>query len=158
MPKGVYARNLRPIEDRFWSKVKKTTDCWLWEGALRKGYGEIAIGRRGDGMMQTHRLAYLTLVGDIPDGLELDHLCRVRHCVNPDHLEAVTRAVNVQRGLIPGIMSARGRAITHCIKGHEYTKANTYLRPEGNRRCRICQRQWSKNRLQKMKVTDGTLA
>jgi len=127
--------------DRFWSKVDKSGlvpdarpdlgPCWLWTASRSGGYGRFSIG---DGKVQAHRFAYELLVGEIPDGLDLDHLCRVRHCVNPTHLEPVTRRVNTLRGLtIPAAHVAK----THCPQGHEYSEANLYR--EGNRRrCRVC--------------------
>lgn len=82
-------------ERRFWESVEKTEGCWLWRGAVSgTGYGRIKDDKQ---LFAVHRFAYELLVGDIPVGLEIDHLCRVRNCVNPDHLEAVTRQVNVQR-------------------------------------------------------------
>lgn len=109
---------------RFFAKVKFTDTCWLWTGSTNmKGYG-CFLGR------QSHRWAYEFCVGPIPDGLEIDHLCRTRNCQNPDHMEAVTHTVNIQRG---------AACITHCIHGHEYTAENTYHNPrDGGRVCRIC--------------------
>jgi hypothetical protein len=82
-----------------------------------------------------HRLFYEQLVGPIPDGLQLDHLCRVRHCVNPDHLEPVTQTANVLRGIGPTAVNA-GK--THCVHGHPFTPDNTYINKQGNRHCRAC--------------------
>lgn len=78
------------LPDRFWEKVQTypASDCWLWTGCLWKGYGEFFTAK---GTKKSHRIAYETLVGSVPDGLQLDHLCRVRSCVNPEHLEPVTR-------------------------------------------------------------------
>lgn len=81
----------RPYEDRFWEKVEKTGTCWLWRGAIeRQGYG-VFENRKA------HRIAFTLIGGVIPTGLQLDHLCFVRHCVNPDHLEPVTAKENVRR-------------------------------------------------------------
>jgi hypothetical protein len=112
-------------------------DCWLWNRYLTKGYGHASVpGRRTHQL--AHRAVWELLVGPIPDGLELDHLCRVRSCVNPDHLEPVTPLENTRR-------APRSR-ITHCIHGHQYTEANTYRSPRG-RICRTCQRvQWTRRR------------
>lgn len=85
----------RPLLIRFMGKVEKTETCWLWRGAINPG----GYGRIGEGSMvlQAHRVAYKLLVGPIPEGLHIDHLCGVRHCVRPDHLEAVTQAENNRR-------------------------------------------------------------
>ena len=88
-----------PLEVRFWRHVEKTDSCWLWIGNINyAGYGTFhRTGRQQDGRHLAHRVCYEMLVGEIPKGMELDHLCRVRNCVRPDHLEAVTHNVNVQR-------------------------------------------------------------
>lgn len=86
----------RSPEARFWEMVRKTDTCWLWGGRLAPhGYGSILVGKRH---VRVHRFAYELLVGPIPAGLHIDHLCRVRHCVNPAHLEAVTNTENLRRG------------------------------------------------------------
>jgi hypothetical protein len=128
---------------RFWMMVDVNGpgDCWLWTGHLGGGgYGAFSLGRRDNKKIKAHRYAYETLVGPVPEGLELDHLCRVRHCVNPDHLEPVTRAENIRRGDAPAVNSARGKAMTHCKRGHPFDDENTYYppnRPE-TRNCRAC--------------------
>lgn len=128
-------RRTRPLADRFWPKVDKTDDCWLWTGALNStGYGYIA--RTSNRMVPAHRIAYELLVGPIPDGLTLDHLCRVRNCVNPSHLEPVTMRENTLRGSAPPAINARR---THCVNGHEFTPENTYVGTTG-RECRACNR------------------
>jgi hypothetical protein len=92
-----------------------------------------------------HRKAYTDAFGPIPEGLEIDHLCRVRHCVNPDHLEAVTHVENMRRAHeVWGFTSWGAQANagkTHCPQGHEYTEANTYARQRGSRDCRTCMRE-----------------
>lgn len=120
---------------RFWSKVEPhgPRSCWLWKGARdRDGYGMFGLGRKGIG---AHRFAYLVSVGPIPEGSQVDHVwesgCRHRACVNPAHLEPVTRAENMRR-------SAAAR--THCKQGHEYTEENTYQRVTG-RECHTCRRE-----------------
>jgi hypothetical protein len=139
----------RPLEPavRFWAKVKKDGSvppgrpdlgpCWVWTAYTSPlGYGRFSAevaGRRTQ--VFAHRWAYEQQVGAIPAGLDLDHLCRVRHCVNPAHLEAVTARENVLRGGMPnGALSRR----THCGRGHPFDAANTYYRPDGGRRCRKC--------------------
>lgn len=120
---------------RFWTKVQFTGTCWLWTAYRDSyGYGAFYPARR---YVAAHRWAYEFCVGPIPVGLELDHLCRVRACVNPEHLEPVTHRVNILRGVSPTAIHARK---THCPQGHPYNEANTYLRPAGNRECRLCKR------------------
>ena len=120
------------IEERFWAKVRKTAGCWVWTGAkISSGYGEMSVKGKPQ---YAHRLAYELLVGPIPDGLVIDHLCRNTSCVNPAHLEVVTERVNILRG--SGATAVHARA-THCPQGHPYDEANTY-RSKGHRKCRTC--------------------
>jgi len=123
--------------DSFWPRVDKTDGCWLWKGSLSTlGYARWRLDGRQQG---AHRIAYEALVGPVPEGLELDHLCRVRHCVNPAHLEPVTHRDNVLRGTS---FIAENAAKTHCPQGHEYTPENTYRIPSDptRRYCRACSR------------------
>ena len=125
-------------ETRFLDKVHKTNTCWLWTGACNnKGYGQFEYHGRP---VLAHRWAYEHWVGSIPEGLELDHLCRNPICVNFDHLEAVTHRENVRRGNAGKITGARQLAKTHCPQGHPYSGDNLYLRPGGGRACWICKR------------------
>jgi hypothetical protein len=118
---------------RFWSKVTFTESCWLWTSSIdRGGYGQFDLGNKST---IAHRWAYEFCVGDIPEGLDLDHLCRVRHCVNPDHLEPVTRSENMRRS--PIAISGINARKTHCKRGHEFTPENTYRDSRG-RKCREC--------------------
>lgn len=120
-------------EERFWDKVTKTETCWLWTGYTSSdNYGRFNVGNHRP--VLAHRFAYALSGGLIPDGLQLDHLCRVRNCVNPDHLEVVTNRENTLRGL-------HGQLITHCPRGHEYTDVNTRFRKNGHRVCRTCHRE-----------------
>ena len=123
-----------PLERRFWSKVEITDDCWLWSGAKNKdGYGSIRIEGK---TVSAHRVSYELRFGSIPQGLVIDHVCRVHHCVNPDHLEPVTNEENLRRG-IPN-PAALNAVKTHCKHGHEFTPENTYMLPVGGRGCRTC--------------------
>jgi len=117
---------------RFWKYTMPTEGCWHWIGDLQKnGYGRLGVGRKHH---LAHRISYRLFNGEIPDGLEIDHLCRNRSCVNPDHLETVTRRVNQARG---ETLAANNNAKTHCPRGHEYAGYNLRVR-RGKRECREC--------------------
>ncbi|MGA8330420.1 MAG: hypothetical protein WB777_14120 [Mycobacterium sp.] len=135
----------RPMERRIAEAIRIEGDCWIWTKSLsRYGYGRISMGNLS---RLAHRMTYEFLVGPIPDGLPLDHQChnrdttcpgglkcRHRRCVNPAHLEPVTQAVNLARSVHANTKK------THCMRGHEFNKKNTYLRPRGGRACRVCLR------------------
>jgi len=134
------------VAERFWAKVDKTEDCWLWTaGRDKDGYGK--FGYRGT-MVRAHRMAWFLTYGEWP-AQTLDHLCHAdsgcrlvalcphRRCVNPDHLEDVTQRVNVLRGSSPVAAHA---ARTHCPHGHPYSGDNLGTRPGGSRYCKACQR------------------
>ena len=136
----------KPIEDRFWNRVRRSSEdeCWVWTGATTGGhppdlrYGSMGA-YRADGSRSSilvHRLAYELQVGPIPAGMTIDHLCRNPLCVNPRHLEAVTMAENLRRG---NGFSALNSRKTHCPKGHPYDEANTRLY-KGYRYCRACRK------------------
>lgn len=117
--------------------------CWLWtRGVNQAGYGyhSVPTGHQGSRTIGAHRYVYEALVGPIPDGLVLDHLCRVRHCVNPAHLEPVTNAENIRRGETGLALANAKRALTHCKRGHEFTPENTQWRQGRWRVCRTCAR------------------
>jgi hypothetical protein len=121
-------------DERFWAKVAKSDGCWLWTaGKDGKGYGAAYVNLR---QVRAHRLAYELVVGPIPGGMTIDHLCRNRACVNPAHMEVVTRGENTARS--NRLKAAEIRAQSHCKHGHEYTPENTYIRPDGARICRHC--------------------
>jgi hypothetical protein len=127
----------RPLAERVWEKVEKTPACWLWRGTIdRHGYGTIRQSRCDGGrQLRAHRAVYELVVGPAPDGLDLDHLCRNRRCVRPDHLEPVTRRTNLLRG---DTVTARNAAKTHCKNGHPFNEQHTYRRKDGSRFCRTC--------------------
>jgi hypothetical protein len=127
--------------DRFWSKVSEDpSGCWLWTAGTTGGYGMFGMGGRAGRMYRAHRVSYEALVGPIPDGLQIDHLCRVRNCVNPSHLEPVTPEENNSRGESSSAIRARQ---THCIAGHPFDEQNTaHIKQAGRlfRRCQACNR------------------
>ncbi len=123
-----------PFESRY--EVQKD-GCWNWLPALNNsGYGCFKL-------TSSHRASYEIHIGPIPDGLDIDHLCRNRKCVNSDHLEVVTRRENLVRG---NTIIARNVRQTHCTKGHPYSGKNLSIHRDGSRRCRVCNaeksRQW----------------
>ena len=130
------ARN-RTVEQRFWDMVNKTETCWLWTGFISPdGYGRFNDGTDDRHNQCSHRWIYNHLKGEIEEGLEIDHLCRNRACVNPGHLEAVTHHENLMRGDSPPARHARK---THCIHGHALTPENILAGQGPNcRKCRVC--------------------
>jgi len=110
---------------KFWSHVDRSDAdaCWVWRGGQYKGYGQY-------GNTAAHRVAFRLARGFVPTSpLELDHICRNTLCVNPSHLEPVTRLENMRR---------RYADYDACVNGHDYSPANTYIRPNGRRDCRTC--------------------
>jgi hypothetical protein len=119
---------------RFWAKVdiRSYDGCWEWTAARHNGHGFFNVGGR---TTTAHRVSYEQIVGPIPDGLQLDHLCRNRGCVNPMHLEPVTCGENLARG---ETINAINAAKTHCPQGHPYSGENLKITPQGFRECKEC--------------------
>lgn len=126
----------KPAAVRFAAKVDRTDGCWIWTGAKQAGgYGRFMLSSRPTVLVLAHRFAFEQAHGAIADGLTLDHLCRNTSCVNPGHLEPVSREENALRG-------SRNAGKTHCDAGHEFTVANTYVSPSrpNVRCCRACRK------------------
>lgn len=141
------ARPAVAAEIRFWRNVGERApgQCWIWKASVnRYGYGQFHDGVRA---INAHRWAYERFVGAVPEGLQLDHLCRNRRCVNPAHLEAVTVRENLMRG---ETHAARNVAKTHCPAGHEYAGANLRVGPDRRRYCRTCIREKARSRAQRL--------
>ena len=145
---------------RFWDKVDKTPgqgpweNCWTFKRTNKQtGYGEFYFqGKR----LTAHVASFYFKHGRYPiKPLEIDHLCRMRACVNPDHLEEVTRKVNATRGNCGWVTGAKMKARTHCKNGHEFTPENTFLEPKGRstkRRCRACGRATQARYMEKNRI------
>jgi len=118
------------LTNRFWAKVTQGDGCWTWTATVNsRGYGQWAV----NGVSKSaHRLTYEAIVGPIPDGLTIDHLCRNKRCVNPAHMEPVTAAENNRR--------KPSSTKTHCVRGHELSGDNLRINGLGRRSCRTCAR------------------
>lgn len=128
-------------EALFWRRTDRTDGgCWVWTGTRNaKGYGLLRVkGDRGWRTVRAHRFAYELLVGPIGEGLQIDHLCFNKACVNPAHLEPVTGAENVRRAFAREKNGNHYSTRTHCKRGHEFTPENTKLLRSGSRSCRAC--------------------
>lgn len=130
---------------RIEEKIERVTEsgCWIWLGACQPtGYSVVRFNGKA---ARAHRVIYKIVFGSIPEGFELDHLCRVRCCVNPHHMEPVTHTENLRRGETIG---AKNRMKTHCSNRHELTAENIWIDGKGRRRCRQCNRdnvrQWKR--------------
>lgn len=137
-----------------------TTGCLNFTGSTdRQGYGKLNGGKDFPGETLAHRIAYRLRFGVVPHGLEIDHLCRNRACCNPDHMEAVTHAVNVSR-TVHGANHRNSRK-THCHAGHEYSEENTLWETYPNRRqrkCRTCRKAREKKRSEARRAAKHMLA
>ncbi|KKL96846.1 hypothetical protein LCGC14_1840390 [marine sediment metagenome] len=139
-----------PTEERFFSHVQKTSGCWLWTASRDKnGYGAFSYRRRKQGVnrsLRAHRWAYEHLVGPIPKGYLIDHICRIPACVNPAHLRTVTPRENTI--LNSRSHQARNAAKTHCKRGHPLSGPNVWIHTRKDRpgcmerRCRRCSADW----------------
>lgn len=142
---------------RFWSKTTLPNEqgCMLWLKCTNDdGYGRFYLNGRNE---HAHRVSYVLAYGSIPDGMEIDHVkargCTNRHCVAPDHLEAVTHAENNRRSRAGTVTAMRQRAKTHCPSGHPYAGDNLYIHPTtGGRRCRACGRIAARIKSERKKV------
>jgi len=124
---------------RFFAKIEKTESCWLWNGSIMpSGYGQFKLVRTESGY--AHRASYEHFVGPIPKELQIDHICKIRNCVNPEHLRVVTPQENCEDHIV-----------SVCRNGHDYTPENTY-RHRGKKYCRKCQRLSSKFRRQRRTI------
>lgn len=123
--------------DRFWDKVDKSGDCWVWTASInKKGYGWFKFGGR---MMLAHRVSYELEIGEITDGLLVLHRCDNPSCVNPEHLYLGDHDTNMADRV--SRRTAANARKTHCLNGHELSGSNLYVYPSGRKReCRTCQR------------------
>lgn len=131
-----------PLAERFWSRVEKTSGCWIWQGRLDTGgYG--TIGHEGK-TLRAHRVAFELSGNELTDGLVIDHLCQVKRCVNPDHMEQVTQAENVARAPHPGPIGQRWSK--NGLGPHEHSECGTAGSYKRGCRCDAC-RGWQNNRM-----------
>lgn len=131
----------RTVAERFWSKVSggDVDTCWVWTASINKATGYGHFGVSASKFVVAHRFSYEFLRAEIPAGLQIDHLCRNRACVNPWHLEPVTPRVNVLRSTNPAAVNARRES---CVNGHPLTEDNIYrVAGKSHRTCATCHRE-----------------
>lgn len=133
--------------DRIINKIEPQGDCWIWKGIISyKGYGLINVNQQ---KRKAHRYSYTHFINKIPDGMTIDHLCRVRACVNPDHLEVVTLVENIRRGLI------FRQPKKQCNYGHPLIDNNLYINYRGHRSCLKCNRKRSREYMRKRRLQNA---
>jgi hypothetical protein len=151
----------KPFEERFWKFVMPVpfAGCWIWLGYVDKaGYGRISIPYKNKNYKQphkaalAHKAAYEHFVGLVPEGLELDHKCRTKCCVNPDHLEPVTRKENIRRGDVSFVLKKKYMTQAYCIRGHLRAEWCDPPNKWGRRRCRLCAIFWRKKYQKEQKL------
>lgn len=145
----------RDLVERIADKFLIGDGCWQWTASLTGGYGQINSGGRGRPLV-AHRVVYELVKGPIPEGLQLDHLCRNRACVRPDHLEPVTQAENKHRGEAGLVHKRRMDVLTACVHGHEFKPENTHIGKNANgnpkRNCRKCRAIRERNRRERARA------
>ncbi len=137
----------RSVEQRLEIHAKKDneTGCWIWNGSRCKdGYGTVSFVVHGKKIYLAHRMTYLHFVGEIPDETEIDHICKNRACVNPDHLRAVSHQENIDNGDYK--TTHRNRVKTRCKRGHELSGENLFIAKNGSRQCKECRNSRDKGR------------
>lgn len=143
-------KRVKTINDHIDNTIK-VNDCWIWNGSVdSRGYGQL---RSNGKTWRAHRFFYSELVGQIPSRYQIDHVCRNKLCVNPDHLEAVTQTENIRRSGAWDVNKTK----THCPAGHEYSDSNTLSR-NNKRTCLICKRERSKKYMQEKRLTNKNLS
>lgn len=136
---------------RFWAKIDRSggdDSCWFWTASRTpKGYGQIRVRQE---QWTAHRMMWFITHGSLPSWpMVIDHICKVKHCVNPSHLRVLHTTDNILRSNEPRIVAHRKN---QCTKGHSYTPENTYVAPSGNRRCRICLREKDRRRAKRRAI------
>jgi len=154
----------RPLAKRVHTWIKKYSscsgECWLWQGTTdRNGYGYVGVHGR---TIPVHRVVYEFFVGTVPDGLEIDHLCRRRNCINPFHLRPVTHEENMARAIGCGQYDRSTAGITsdqtHCSRRHRLTKSNTLVKASGQIICLTCRKDNQKAyQKRKLKIAERAL-